>query len=356
MVVKTAWLSVRPQVGPEYAGEVRTAEAEINLDGQNLKVLRPILEIFTPTNGNQVEAGTARAGSATCPVTGFTTLARRVKEQLTRQRGGAQHSLLYALYVEHSNSREFRIATQGDANVFRAAAEAARKLVQDNPEAFPTEHINPIRPYKNTRGLSAVTRIGCTSFGDLYNQRQGLSIRLFYDVLKQCAEANGDSDPEFKKAIRTALAFAVNRAVSQNTSMSRWDASRLTIKGAFSKQALAVVWDFAEANPFSGGSADWDGAIEWVIKFIEANAGLHASGTIVQASATRIPLPSDSATALVTDPPYFAAIPYADLSDFFYVWFRRGLADAHPELFTSELTDKAEELIVTNARRVKPSA
>ena len=60
------------------------------------------------------------------------------------------------------------------------------------------------------------------------------------------------------------LAFAVNRGVSQNTSMSRWDASRLTIKGAFSKQALAVVWDFAEANPFSGGSADWDGAVEWV--------------------------------------------------------------------------------------------
>ena len=58
-----------------------------------------------------------------------------------------------------------------------------------------------------------------------------------------------------------SLAFAIDRAVSQNTSLSRWDATRLTIKGAFSKQALAVVWDFAEANPFSGGTSDWDGAM-----------------------------------------------------------------------------------------------
>jgi len=187
----------------------------------------------------------------------------------------------------------------------------------------------------------------------LYNQRQALSIRLFYNVLGKLGQVNRDIEPEFMKAIQTALAFAVNRGVSQNTSMSRWDASRLTIKGAFSKQALAVVWDFAEANPFSGGSADWDGAIEWVTKFIESNSGLHTPGTIAQASATKIPLPSDSAAALVTDPPYFAAIPYADLSDFFYVWFRRGLADAYPELFTSELTEKADELIVTNAQKGK---
>ena len=129
--------------------------------------------------------------------------------------------------------------------------------------------------------------------------------------------------------------------------------NRLTIKGAFSKQALAVVWDFAEANPFSGASADWDGAVEWVVKFIESNSGLPTPGTVVRASATEIPLPTDSAAALITDPPYFSAIPYADLSDFFYVWFRRGLADVYPELFSSELTEKADELIVTNAQKGK---
>src|SRR4029077_16575 len=120
---------------------------------------------------------------------------------------------------------------------------------------------------------------------------QALSIRLFYDALDKIGKTNQVKEPDFRKALQTALAFAVNRGVSQNTSMSRWDSSRLTIKGAFSKQALAVVWDFAEANPFSGGSADWDGAVEWVEKFIEANAVITLPGTVVRASATRIPLP-----------------------------------------------------------------
>jgi adenine-specific DNA methylase len=356
-LLRSLWLSKRKNFHRALRwvrnerGEIETSIVEIERDGQNVKIRRPVLEIFSPTNATQVEAGTARGGSATCPITGFTTQAARVKEQLKRQRGGAQHARLYAAYVERSIGREFRIATQDDINAFQAAARTADRVIQLNPAAFPTEPINPIRPYKNTRGLSAVTRIGCTSFADLYNLRQALSIRLFYDVLGKIGQTNQEEEPDFKKALQTALAFAVNRGVSQNTSMSRWDASRLTIKGAFSKQALAVVWDFAEANPFSGGSADWDGAVEWVVKFIESNSGLPTPGTVVRASATEIPLPSDSAAALITDPPYFSAIPYADLSDFFYVWFRRGLADVYPELFSSELTDKTDELIVTNAQK-----
>ena len=75
------------------------------------------------------------------------------------------------------------------------------------------------------------------------------------------------------------------------------------------------------------------------------------SGTVHQGSATSISLPSDSAAALVTDPPYFAAIPYADLSDFFYVWLRRGIGKSFPELFVDSLTQKEDELIVTNAEK-----
>jgi putative DNA methylase len=71
-----------------------------------------------------------------------------------------------------------------------------------------------------------------------------------------------------------------------------------------------------------------------VCEFIEANACLDSGGTAIQASATNIPLPSDSAAAFVTDPPYFAAIPYGDLSDFFYVWLKRGIGENRPDLFS----------------------
>ena len=356
-LLRTLWLSKRKDFQRALRwvrnrkGEIETEVFEIQLNGVKHKVLRPLLEVYIPEKSSQVEAGTVKGGSATCPITNFTTKAVRVKEQLKQQRGGAQHSRLYAIYVQRdAERREFRIATQTDYKAFALASAKTEEVLRDNPAAFPTEPINPIRPSKNTRGLSAVTRIGCATFGDLYNYRQSLSIYAFYGVLKRLSQQMSGLEPELLKAVQTTLAFAINRGVSQNTSMSRWDASRLTIKGAFSKQALAVVWDFAEANPFSGGSADWDGAIEWVEKFIDANRGITKPGTIVQASAMNIPLPSDSAAALITDPPYFAAIPYADLSDFFYVWFRRGLHDVYPDLFGNELTDKSDELIVTNAQ------
>lgn len=356
-LLRTLWLSKRSTFlralrwVRNKEGEIVTQVVSVSNGDQTVTALRPLLEIFSPRDGDRVEPGTVKGGAATCPITGFTTSAAGVKRQLTQQRGGAQNSRLYAVYVERNASREFRIATPDDSTAFLKAAAAARDVLHKDPAAFPTEEINSIRPYKNSRGLSAVTRIGCTKFGDLYNARQALSIHILYGVLRRLTQDQCGLERPLLVALKTALAFAINRGVSQNTSMSRWDASRLTIKGAFSKQALAVVWDFAEANPFSGGSADWDGAIEWVRRFVEGNCSMDRPGTTVRASATNIPLPSDSAAALVTDPPYFAAIPYADLSDFFYVWFRRGIGDIYPDLFANELTEKAEELVVTNAQK-----
>lgn len=334
-------------------GKVQTETVSIKQGGDTITVQRPLLEVFSPKRMDEVESGAVKGGAATCPVTGFTTSASRVKEQLKLHHGGAQNSRLYALYVERSEGRDFRIATKADESVYEAAVQVAQTVNGNDPAGFPSEKINPKRPYKNTRGLSAVTRIGCSRFCDLYNPRQSLSIYTFYKVMNELAAADLSSDKDYSGAIQTALAFAVNRGVAQNTSLSRWDATRLTIKGAFSKQALAVVWDFAEANPFSGATADWDGAIEWITKFIEANAAVRSKGTVLRASATRIPLPADSAAALITDPPYFAAIPYGDLSDFFYVWLRRGLSHTYPDLLHDSLTDKEDELIVTNAQQAK---
>jgi len=358
-LLRSMWLSKRKD-NLRALRWVRNSSSEIVTEivtalvhGEFQQVQRPILEIFEPKSEREVPPGTAKGGSATCPVSGYTTPANRVKAQLTLQHGGASQARMFAVYVDRTSGRQFRIATPRDIDIYQKAAERARKYSESAPTAFPNEPINPIRPYKNTRGLSAVTRIGCTSFRDLYNPRQAFSISWFYDILRRFGCTDVGLEPNLKAAVHAALAFAVDRAVSQNTSMSRWDASRLTIKGAFSKQALAVVWDFAEANPFSGGSADWDGAVEWVAKFIEANHVIITPGTAVRATATAIPLPADSVAALITDPPYFAAIPYGDLSDFFFVWMRRGLEDAFPDLFSGELTDKSEELIVTNANTGK---
>ncbi|MBU9576476.1 DUF1156 domain-containing protein [Burkholderia multivorans] len=306
-----------------------------------------------PKTGETITAGagTVKGGAATCPVCGFTTSAKSVRAQLTSAHGGARTARMYAVYCEGTRGRFFRLADESDLAAYEAATKMKRKLETEQPGAFPSEPINPIRPYKNTRGLSAVTRVGCATFGDLYNDRQAVSILTLFRLVAEVVEQDKDVPEEMRAAVATLLAFAVSRSVSQNTTMSRWDASRLTIKGAFSKQALAVVWDFAEANPFSGGTSDWDGALGWVVKFIEACSSIDHGGHAMRVSATSQALPDDSAAALVCDPPYFAAIPYADLSDFFFVWLKRALKGIHPDLFVPELTEKSEELIVTNAQK-----
>lgn len=142
--------------------------------------------------------------------------------------------------------------------------------------SLPSDEINPARPYKNSRGLSAVTRIGITTFGDLYTPRQALALITLQAISLRAGDP--DQEPEFKRAIVTLLHFVVSRYVFQNCALSRWNATGAKIEGVFGKQALQVVWDFAEANPFSNGSANWNNALDWVVEVIEANLILAGDG------------------------------------------------------------------------------
>ncbi len=291
--------------------------------------------------GDAKDLPTARNGSATCPCCGFTTSAKSVRSQLNQKHGGSRNPRLFAVYVERDGSRYFRNPTEADLKAFRLASNA----LVDN--LLPKEKINPIRPYNNSRGVSAVTRIGITEFGDLYNPRQALTLSRLQDFVINIELPEEDSD--FHRVLATLLHFVVSRYVFQNCSLSRWNATGAKIEGAFGKQALQVVWDFVEANPFSNGSANWGNALDWVIEVIEANSNLPGSSTVTLAPAQKQILPDEMAHAFVTDPPYFAAIPYADLSNVFYVWERRLIKKFHPDLYVQGLVNQQDEIIVTNA-------
>ena len=248
---------------------------------------------------------------------------------------------LIAVCVQSAGGRSFRSPNTADEigveNAKRAAARANS----------PADKINPTRPYKNTRGLSAVTRIGITQFGHLYTERQALVIRSLQNQLLRvpadCCEQG------LRTAVLSVLHCAVSRFIFQNSSLSRWHSTRSTIEGAFGKQALQVVWDFAEANPLGDGPANWSGALDWLLKVIAANNWLTHPATVARARAQDQILPDDAANALITDPPYFAAIPYSDLSNFFFVSERDFFKAIHPQLYSSGLVEQEDEIIVTNA-------
>jgi putative DNA methylase len=336
-------------------GEIETTTTEVGYaDGTRIRVRRPSLELFSPRSDKDVGSGTSKAGAATCPLTGFTTPVESVRTQLARRRGGASDARLVAVVVSRNGATRFyRAPVPSDESGYASASEefhrrdiAAREV---GASILPDGHINHLRGFFN------IVLYGMTTWGDLFSPRQGLALTCFVNALKRRFEVLvREEDPQFALAIHTCMALTVDRLAEKLSSVARWDTSRENPQGTFGRQALPMVWDFCEVNPFSGSGGDWGTALDWVVRVLETTAAAmrRAPGTghVERASATRHPLPDDSVAAVFTDPPYYAAVPYADLSDFFYSWLRRTLGRQYPELFTDPLSPKEEELVSLSHR------
>jgi putative DNA methylase len=332
-------------------GCIRTERQIVDYaDGTKREVLRPLVEVFKPSVESQVEAGTSRGGSATCPVTGFTTAVEGVREQLSERHGGAGDARLLAVVVGlgEEAGRTYRIADQTDREGFERALIAFNsKGPNRNPKAFlPTGRINHLRGFFN------IVLYGMEKWGDLFSPRQALALTTFVRLAREAVEESLET--EMATPVQVCLALAVDRLAEKLSSVARWDVTRENPQGTFGRQALPMVWDFCEVNPFSGAGGDWDTALDWVAKVLERNVALGdpgcGEGHVEQGSATAHLLPDDGASAVITDPPYYAAIPYADLSDFFYSWLKQTVGDKFPTAFGELLSPKAAELVALSHR------
>ncbi len=165
------------------------------------------------------------------------------------------------------------------------------------------------------------------------------------------------TDPEFAKAVTTYLALTLDKLVMFTSSNCTWKVDTTQVINAFvGRQAIQMTWDYFEMNPISGVSASWPNLVEVCIDsfsiipsmtFSHPSPEASGEGLGVRAhhgSATQLPWPDDYFDAVLTDPPYYINVPYADLSDFFYVWLKRTLGDLYPDLFATPLTPKSEEI------------
>jgi putative DNA methylase len=140
------------------------------------------------------------------------------------------------------------------------------------------------------------------------------------------------------------LAFGISRLANRLASNCVWNKVGEKIEQVFARQAIPMTWDFPEANAFSDSTGGWAGSLEWIPTVLEA-LPLSAGGKVDQANASE---QSTSVGKVVsTDPPYYDNIGYAELSDFFYVWLRRALQSAYPDIFATLVVPKAEELVAT---------
>lgn len=328
-------------------GIIQTRQRDIHFaDGVTRSVLQPLLEVFHPHIDTIVEPGTSRGGSATCPITGFTTNVEGVRAQLATRRGGANDARLCAVVINlgEDAGRSYRIAGKSDeAAVERARQELERRLASESqPVSVPMGEINHLRGFFN------IVLYGMKRWGDLFSPRQMLVITTFGRLVAQLRD-NHSMKSDIGTAIQTCLALAVDRLADKLSSVTRWDVTRENPQGTFGRQALPMVWDYCEINPFSGSSGDWSTAVDWIVRVIETNGSMsehvRAEGRAEQSSATVHPLPDDSVNAIITDPPYYAAVPYADLSDFFYSWLKQTIGNRFPSMFAEPLTPKSGELV-----------
>ncbi|ABS28166.1 DUF1156 domain-containing protein [Anaeromyxobacter sp. Fw109-5] len=303
--------------------------------------------------------GTIKRGSATCPLCGFTTANARLRAQLSERRGGAADARLLAVVSTKrgEQGRKYRLPTTKDVEAFAQAQNELRKRQSSFEGAIPLvpdELVPAERPSPNARGLSAVTRMGVRTFGDLFTPRQLLAHTTF---VRLCREAGADiGSPEMRKAVRLCLALSLSKATDLGNSCTRWKPDAECPVNLFARQAIPIVWDFAETVSLSDASGSWRSMFERTAYALR-QCSFEAPGkaTVQSASAAEHPLPDDAAAALVTDPPYYDAVPYADLSDFFYVWLRRVLFDDAPDLFSSRTTPKDEEAIWNPTRKYGPT-
>ena len=185
---------------------------------------------------------------------------------------------------------------------------------------------------------------GFKEWGHLFTQRQLTTLTTLSDLLTEARAhlAERAASPEYTNAVTTYLSLAISKTAYSGCSFARWQNTGDKVSGVFARQAIPMIWDFGEANPFSTSTQNWNAQIEWISRVVERAYTTVNAGEAKQSNAiTAIP---EKGPVVLSDPPYYDNVAYADLADFFYVWLRPLLREVYPDIFTSITTPKSDEM------------
>lgn len=263
-------------------------------------------------------------GYLTCPCCGSITDVNTLKEQsittgLTPQ--------LIAIISEGDNGK-----------IYSIPEEAAKDILTKNVDVLD----RPTDPMTRNSNGGDTFPWGFTKWGDLFSSRQLNTINTFIGVFNKLKNELGQS--EYNNAILTYLGIWIDRIVQFSTTFSRWNDVSEKIQHLYGRQAIAMLFDYVEPNPFCESSGSASNQLGWIIKYIESESfSAFCASFDNSSSGDKLQFERKSLTAVVTDPPYYDAIAYSDCSDFFYIWLKKTLGDIYPLNFSTPLTPKAEE-------------
>ena len=290
---------------------------------------------------------TGRGATFKCPCCGEITTDEYVKQE------GKAHRLGNQLMAIVAEGKHKRIYLSPDEEHILAA-------MIDRPENTPTGSLP-----ENPRWFSPPA-FGMDQYDELFTPKQLTALNTFSALISEAQKKaemdavqagmkndhipiaeGGTGARAYGEAVGVYLAFVIDKMADYHSSICSWHNSKELIRNTFGRQAIPMTWDYAEANPFGSSAGCFDNMLEWEKKSIVEFPADYMS------EVGQFDAQSDCGLRDImvsTDPPYYDNIGYADLSDFFYVWMRQSLKNTYPQLFSTMLVPKTEELIATPYR------
>ena len=312
------------------------------------------VKVGTPTNLATAKAGTkvSRGANFKCVVSGTPLTGDYIK---TEGKSGRMGARLMAIVAEGDRSRVYLgpIGEHELATNLKKPNWGPHDLLPNDPRAI------------------WCPLYGLTTFAHLFTPRQLVALTTFSDLVGEAMERvrrdavvaglpddglplrdGGTGATAYAEAVGVYLGLGLGRSANYWSSLTPWGGN--FIVQTFGRQALPMVWDYAEGNPFSDSTGNWIGALKWIEDVIAKALPASEHGQVQQFDAQSQCL--SKGKVISTDPPYFDNIGYADLSDFFYVWLRRALKRVFPDLFATMAVPKAAELVATPYRHGSKAA
>ncbi len=290
------------------------------------------------------EKGSVSRAVVTCPVCG-STIDGKTTRKLFQQGNSGQRMIAVVLHKEGKSGKTYRVANEQDTASF-AQAEEALKVKCDTLrtewgiEPVPDESLPPA----GTLGFR-IQRYDMNTWGDLFNPRQKLALVTFTEKVRRAYSHMREQgyEEDYAKAVAAYLGLMLDRLADKSGVLVRYNNVAEKIESVFSRQALPMIWDYVETNPFT--DVGWPNMKEWIEEVIEHCSQIRDAAVVSQHNATALPFGEGFFDAVLTDPPYYDNVPYSYLSDFFYVWLKRTLGSVFPDLFSTPLSPKKSEIV-----------
>lgn len=295
------------------------------------------------------EEGTVSRAHVRCPVCGNTGDDHETR-QLFREGRSGQRMVAIVLHHPDRTGKTYRLPTDLDLEAYRATEnplEEKRQALwaQWGIDPVPDE---PLKRVPISFGIINVWVYGIDSWGKLFQSRQKLALITLCDLVRQAYAKMlaANCEPEFAKAVTVYLSLVMDKLADFSTVLCRWGNDDEGVTATFGRQALPMVWDYAESNPVGSITGSWAWGLNLVCRALEKLCLVNGSlVSVLRGSATELPWTDGFFDAVLTDPPYYDNVPYSYISDFFYVWLKRAVGDLYPELFATPLTPKSDEIV-----------